>query len=417
MPPAPVPAPWTRRRFLRCGASTAGLLASASLWACARHEDDPDAARAPAPLPRRDDLAVDPSAPLERGGVLRIFEWRDYLDHDVVAGFVRRHADLGVDVRIESFTSMPEAIAALQAPGARHDLFFPTIEALPGLVAAGLLRPLAHDALPHLDRLWPSFRSDEGPFYDAGLGYSVPYTVYSTGIAWREDLLGGRPAPDTLANPYDAYWATGYRGGTGLVDDYREGVAMGILRRGGDLAAPSSEDADGALADLRTLAGAVDLEVSADGPYEELQTGAYAIQQAWSGDVLAAKRFGPGTTATLRRTGFVWPAMGVVGCDLMAVCSRGRNPMLAHAFIDYLLEDEVALDNFAWNGYQPPVLGAVREAFDEPGFPWAGLVPPHLRGALLTPEEFACGVFLPSLERSEDARWRAGWRELLAAVG
>jgi spermidine/putrescine transport system substrate-binding protein len=171
-----------------------------------------------------------------------------------------------------------------------------------------------------------------------------------------------------------------------------------------------------AVDDLIDLAATVDLEVSDDGAYVELQTGEYSIQQAWSGDVLAAKRFGPGTERSLQLTGFTWPAAGVVGCDLAVVCAGGRNPVLAHAFLDHLLEEEVALDNFAWNGYQPPIEAATREAFADPAFAWHDLVPPHLIGAVLTPEEFEGGTFLEPLDLATEASWRDGWQRFLAAT-
>ncbi len=54
------------------------------------------------------------------------------------------------------------------------------------MVAADLLRPLNHDYIPNIDNLWPQFQN---PWYDAGWRYSVPYTVYTTGIGWRTDMV------------------------------------------------------------------------------------------------------------------------------------------------------------------------------------------------------------------------------------
>jgi spermidine/putrescine transport system substrate-binding protein len=377
----------------------------------------PGAAAASGGLPIHEDLRVDPVSPPERGGVLRIYEWRDYLDHGVVEGFVRRHADLDIDVRIESFTSMPEAVARLQQPDASYDVFFPVIDALPGLVDARLLRPLSHEALPHLGNLWPFFVDPAGPFYDVGQRYTVPYTVYSTGVSWRRDLLGSTESPDRLADPSDAFWADGLDGEVGLVDDYREVLAMALLRRGADPNAADAQELRGAADDLIAMARSADVEVSTDGAYEGLQTGEYAIQQAWSGDVLAAKRFGPGDDSTQELTGYTWPTGGVVGCDLTAICAKGRNPVLAHAFVDYLLEEQVALDNFAWNGYQPPVATAVPDAFADPSFPWAGVVPAHLRSAVLAPEDLERGRFLRPLSASDDVTWRDAWWRFLVVLG
>ena len=53
---------------------------------------------------------------------------------------------------------MDEAIARLQRPGADFDVFFATIDVLPDLIGAKLLRPLNHDYLPNVVNLWSWFR-------------------------------------------------------------------------------------------------------------------------------------------------------------------------------------------------------------------------------------------------------------------
>jgi spermidine/putrescine transport system substrate-binding protein len=381
------------------------------LAACATTPAEADGA-----LPLHGDLAIDPAAAPERGGTLRILEWRDYLDRGVVRRFADRYAAWDVDVRIDSFTTISEAVARMQA-GDPFDVVFPSIPALAGMVQQRLLRPLAHEALPHLGTLWPFFRASDGPFYDVGQRYTVPYTVYSTGIGWRTDLVDPARPPDTLASPYDTYWDPNHRGEVGIVDDHREAIAMALLRHGEDPNTVDVADVDAAVDDLIAMTEVVDVEVSGEGAYHELQTGEYAIQQAWSGDVLAAQRFGPGSSRTLARTGYVWPAGGVVGCDLMAVCANGRNPVLAHAFLAHLLREDVALDNFAWNGYQPPVALAAAGSFDDPAFPWADVVPEHLRAALLDPEDLYDGRFLRPLAPGAAVTWRAGWERFLDAVG
>jgi len=64
----------------------------------------------------------------------------------------------------------------------------------------------------------------------------------------------------------------------------------------------------------------------------------------------------------------------------------------------------VALENFRWNGYQPPV-------GDEPP-----AVPSDLRDAILHPDDLAEGRFLRPLEPDADARWRVGWQRFLEVV-
>jgi len=392
--------PLSRRAFIRVAGAVAG---SVVVGACAPGRAHRVAAAGALPI-HDDNLPIDAGSAVERGATLRIYQWRDYLSGDVLERFAGRHAASGVRIEVESFSTMAEAVQRLRRPDGDFDVFFPTIDALPRLVTEDLVRPLTHELLPNLSTLWPYFRQDPGPFYDVGQRYSVPYTVYSTGIGWRRDLVRDADSPERLANPYDAYWNERYRGAVGIYDDYREAIAMALLRRGEDPNTGEEVSIEGAVEDLIALAEGVDVEVSAEGAYRELQSGEYAFQQSWSGDLLSAKRFGTVAADDADLVSFTWPRGGIVGCDLTSICARGRNPVLAHAFLDHLLDVGVALENFRWNGYQPPVGDESPPA------------PPYLRDAILRPDDLTEGRFLRPLGPEADARWRVGWQRFLAVL-
>jgi spermidine/putrescine transport system substrate-binding protein len=103
-----------------------------------------------------------------------------------------------------------------------------------------------------------------------------------------------------------------------------------------------------------------------------------------------------------------------VGCDLTAICGRARSPVLAHAFLDHLMDGEVAMRNFAWNGYQPPVAAAEPDALWSSR--WARIVPPNLRETILAPRDLTTGRFLVRLAPEAEARWRVGWQRFLEAA-
>jgi spermidine/putrescine transport system substrate-binding protein len=412
----------SRRAFLRAAAGVAALpFAGELLAACTRAAPATPSHRAP-PLPRPDrpvtwpvteDLAIADGLAPERGATLKVFEWRRYLSADVLRSFERRYA--GVRVEATSFESRDEAAARLSQPGVDFDVFFPTIDQIGDLVGARLLRPLNHSYLLNVTNLWAPFSASGAPFYDVNLGYTIPYTVFSTGIGWRADLLPRTADPETHA--YDAFWRAGTRTKVGLYADYREALGMALLRDGvRDVNTVSATSIARAASALEALAGSVPLELTGEG-YEDLPNGSLAIAQAWSGDMLSAKRFGHadrlGTTADLR---YLWPNGGVVGCDLTAVCANGRNPVLAHAFLNHLLDENVALQNFSWNGYQPPVNAALPEAFADPTFRYRGIVPANLRGALLSPEDFTSGRMLLGLDPAGDATWQRAWRSVSAVA-
>ena len=395
--------------------------AAALLAAC-------DRATAPAPAPSPDPILSSPAGPMFESGmpvedsaVLKVYEWREYLSKGTLSSFERSFPGGDVRVEVESFTHMDEAIARLQDPATQFDVFFPTIDSLPGLIDAGLLRPLDHGQLPNVDNLWPWFRDVDGPFYDPGQRYSLPYTVYVSGIAWRADMVEAPDAPDEAADPWSVFWNPNYRGRVGMYDGFLEAMSLALLRDGvTDVRSATDDQLDAAARALTEAVAATDVRFTNDGVEEGLPEGEFAAHQAWSGDVLSA----PGYAAaegdfSLGEKLRFWSPPGsekIVGCDLMAVCERGRHPDLAHAFLNHLLDTRVGVENFCWNGYQPPLEGVTAETFASPDSPWHMEVPHHLLGTLLDNGSFADAQMLVGFGPSERARWLDYWKGVAPAT-
>ena len=413
-----------RRRFLRLAAAAAALPAGASLLdACSPASPTRAAPRAlprpgaPVSLPFHGSPIAPGLAP-ERHAILRVFEWRQYLAPWVVRSFEDRYARTGVRVELASFENRDVAAATVAAPGANFDVFFPTVDQLAPLTTAGVLRPLTHDYLANLANVWPAFAPPAGPYFDPGVRYSVPYTVFSTGIGWRRDLVRTQDAPPELEDPCDVFANPRYRGRVGVLDAYREPLAMIMQMQGvRDLNSAGAPELSRAADELIGFARGNGLRISEDGDYQGLATGEFAVHQAWSGDILAARRFGGADpAATDQRLAYWWMQDGgVVGCDLLAVTAAGRNPVLAHLFLNHLLDLDVAMRNFAWNGYQPPLIGASTEAFASDR--WGRAVPAHLLDTtIVTPERYAAGASLAPLSPAADSAWIAEWRRVQSAV-
>ena len=160
----------------------------------------------PVEQPLFDDMpAIDDGLEPE-SGTLKIFNYSDYLAPGVLKAFGEEY---GVEVEVTTFNSMDEAVAKLRTGQASFDVFFPTPDILGKVVAGKLLQPLNHSYLPNLRNVWPQLRD---PFYDLGSRYTVPYTVYTTGIGYRADEvetipdqwlrhLLGRAVPRSDAHP------------------------------------------------------------------------------------------------------------------------------------------------------------------------------------------------------------------------
>ncbi len=315
-------------------------------------------------------------------GPLRLYNWADYINPDTIPA---AEEALGVEIELTTYFNEEEAIPKLLAGELNFDVWFPTGQSVPKVVAGKLIQPLNQEYLPNLSNVWPQL-SD--PFYDQGSRYTVPYVVYTTGIGWRTDLVDDADVLE-LENPWDVFWNTKYKGITGLYDDYRETLYMAMMRNGvANPAVASAEEVDAAAEDLIELVEAMAIRYTIDGAYAGIPEGRFGLHEAWSGDVVASQGYFPegGDPSVLR---YVWPAAvgeGVrasIANDCLAVLKGATNPVLAHQFLNFMLDEGNAMENFSWNGYQPPQNGVDVETLvaDE----W---VPENVSAAVVRPEDF-----------------------------
>ena len=181
----------------------------------------------PVTLPVYDDNPpIDSGLEPETGGTLRLYNWSYYIDPAVIKSFEKEH---GVSVEVATFEGMDEAIGKLTSNAIQADVFFPALDQLSKLAVGKVVQPLNLSYIPNLEaNVWPEFTD---PFYDQGSQYSVPYTVWTTGIGWRTDRVSEDIA--AMDNPYDVFWqAQDYSGKVSILPEKRDALALSILRHG-----------------------------------------------------------------------------------------------------------------------------------------------------------------------------------------
>jgi spermidine/putrescine transport system substrate-binding protein len=138
--------------------------------------------------------------------------------------------------------------------------------------------------------------------------------------------------------------------------------------------------------DLRELAFATRPLVDVNA-YQDLPTGRTWVSMAFSGDLVAAPEYLPdGLDARVLRYWFPLDGRGTVGNDLMTVLRSGRNPVLAHHFLNFLLDFDMAMLNLSWNGFQPPQVRIDPGLLVEQGY-----IPANLTTAVVRQEYFETG--------------------------
>jgi len=416
----------SRRDFLRqsAGAAVAFSSAGAFLAACG-HASNPNpggggggpsaSASLPFPLARQNNPVkwpiYDDNPPIasnlqpEKNAILKIYNWEDYLWPKVMKDFGKKY---DCKVQLSTFGGVDEALSKIRTGQLDFDVYFPDPSLIGKLIAAKLIQPLNLDYIPNLTNVWPNLQD---PFYDKGSQYTVPYVIYTTGIMWRTDHV--KDDIPAMSNPYEIFWDSKYKGKIHIFDDYRESIGMGLLKNGiTDLNTEDTAKINLSKDDLMKTIDEVHVTLDIT-DWTDLPEGRSWIHQAWSGDVVSAQYYMPkGVSASILRYWYPPQGGGAIGSDNIAILKGGKNPVLAHLFLNYLLDSKVAFNNFYnLTGYQPPM-----NDIDTHRLVSEGVIPKNLESTVVHPEDFDKGYVYLELSPTGDQLWHSAYQEYAAGA-
>jgi spermidine/putrescine transport system substrate-binding protein len=288
----------------------------------------------------------------------------------------------------------------LQTGQVAYDVFVPTVDQLGPLVETNLLQPLNHSYIPNISQAWKEFTN---PFYDQKWQYTVPYTIYTTGISWRKDHVPGSPAK--LANPWSFLWNAQYKDKVAILDDYRESMSLGLMYNGEtDLNTTDNTKLAAAEQSLLNLNHLVNTHID-NNDYSNIPSGQMWIHHSWSGDIAAAENYMP-KGVPVEVVGYWFPAdgKGPVANDTLAILKGAKNPVLAHLFLNYLLDTHNALENISWNGYMQPLTAITPNRLIQ-----EKILPPSLASTVVLESYFSRGLHELQLPASANAVWQQYW--------
>ena len=332
-------------------------------------------------------------------GPLRIFDYDAYVSPDIISAF---EAKYNTKVEITKFTTDDEAISKLASGAVDVDLHKSAgTSTLFKLIESGLIQPLNKSYLTNIGNVVASLRD---PYYDKGGVYSVPYAVFGTGIGFRADRV------DPANVSWETLWDPQWKGVTSVLDDLREGLAMAMMRKGlTDLNTGDPAVIKQAGTDLSELTNLMNIKVEIEG-YHTIPEGATTVAQTWTGDMLGALQYLPaGTTSDV--LGYWLPDPAVINNDVMCVMTKAKNPVLAHLFVDYLLDKTNSITNFEFVGYQPAIDGVDGQYLID-----QGLVPENLRSCVLSSDQIGKGYRFLQLSTDVEALWEDAWSKFTAGA-
>lgn len=277
-------------------------------------------------------LLAPPTAAGDR--VLNLYIWSNYIAPETIARFERRH---GVKVNVDLYDTNEALLAKLQTASVAYDVICPTNYPVEVLLRQGRLRPLDHSALPHLRNVDPRFLDRP---HDPGNRHTTPYFWGVTGIAYDRTRVGP-------VDSWGALWDPRYAGRVLMLDDPREALGAALKWRGHSLNATEPALLREAQALLLRQKPLVRTYNSSN--FEDvLLSRDVWIAQGWNGQVARALEQDPGLA-------FVVPREGApTYLDSLAIPSDAPHPELAHAFLDFTMEAEIAAEICRTMKYSSP---------------------------------------------------------------
>jgi spermidine/putrescine transport system substrate-binding protein len=354
---------------------------------------------------RKDNEPIAGGQRAETDATLRVCCWTGRIGQRCLDDFERRFRKYRCQVELRTFATMNEAINAVADPRNHIDVLLGgTIDVLSTLINGGLVQPLNHDYIGNIGQVWPQYTN---PFYDQNWQYTVPYTIYTTGIGWRKDLIEADPF--AMVNGWDVLWNAKYAGQVMLLDDYREGVSLGLLQSGTtNLNTPDPRLIDQAGRALSELVHLVRPKLS-NAAYRDLGTGKIAIAQLWSGQVgAAAKYLPPGAGNDLLGYWFPPSGSGPVANDTMTIPRSAPNPVLAHLFLNFMLDRPNALTNVAGTGFMQPLTWMTPERLVH-----ERIIPSALISTTVLENYFYRGLKELQLQIGAQAMWHQVWHSVV----
>ncbi|MBP7829884.1 MAG: spermidine/putrescine ABC transporter substrate-binding protein [Kiritimatiellae bacterium] len=271
----------------------------------------------------------------EKTPALHFYTWADYIKPELVARFEQEH---GCRVIIDTFDSNEAMYAKLKAGATGYDLLNPSSYMVKLLKDQGLLQDLDRALLPNLANIDAEYLRIA---MDPEMKHSVPYMLTNTGLGYLASRV-----PD-FEPTWGVFDRTDLRGRMTMLNDMRETLGGALKFLGYSL--NSTDEYELAAARDVVIRWKKNLAKFENEQYKTgLASGEFTLVHGYNGDILQVMETNEDIVFAVPREGTS------ISCDDLVIPQAAKEVALAHAFINFLHEPEVAAENTEFIGYLCP---------------------------------------------------------------
>ncbi len=262
---------------------------------------------------------------------LHVYTWADYIKPELLAQFEKEN---NCTVVIDTFDSNEAMYAKIKAGATGYDIIMPSSYMVRTMFKQGMLQNIDQNKVPNLKNVDAEYLKVA---IDKKMEHSVPYMLTNTGIAYLGSKLG------EVEPSWSLFDLESVKGRATMLNDMRETLGAALKFLGYSINSTSEQE----LAEARDIVirWKKNLAKFENEQYKTgLASGEFFLVHGYNGDILQVKEENEDIE-------FVVPQEGTsISCDDFVIPKSAKEVDLAHKFINFFLNPEVAAENtdFVW---------------------------------------------------------------------
>lgn len=276
-----------------------------------------------------------------QGTTLNVYNWGEYIDDEEVDVITEFERLTGCDVNYTTFESNENMYSKLSGGGVSYDIIIPSDYMVERLISEDMLLPLDYGNIPNFSKYFDNEKY--GHLMENGIGdYAVIYNVGTTILIYNKNFVKEEPTS------WEVLWDEQYKGKVLMFNNPRDSFAIAQFVLGQSINTTEKSEWDKAAELLMEQRKTVKPEYVMDEVFIKMESGEYAFATYYAGDYELMVENNPDL-------GFVFPKEGVnTFYDAMCIPSAAQNKKGAEAFINFMLEPEIAIANAEYIYYATP---------------------------------------------------------------
>lgn len=270
---------------------------------------------------------------------LRVFNSGEYVETALITRFEKEN---NCKVIYETFDSNETMYTKIQS-GSEYDILIPSDYMIERLIEEEYLQKIDWNKISNKDAIIPSLLENR---FDPENQYTVPYYWGTVGILYDKTIVDEAD----LEQGWDILMNTKYKGQIYMYDSERDSFMVALKSLGYSMNTDNKEELMDAYEWLVQQSDSMNPVYVGDDVIDNMISGNKAMAVVYSGD-------GAYIISENENMDFFIPDQGTnVWTDAMVVTKDCVNTDLAYKYIDFFLQEDVAIQNTEYIGYDSAVL-------------------------------------------------------------